>query len=323
MTNITSKRFSKYAFLFLSIVGMGILLFDVYFSVHGKGVCPTSACKIASQYGVYGAITFPIIGSIFFGVVFFMFFFYSIKNIHIFEKLLWLTILSSLSFDGVLIGYLFKKHIFCLLCIGVFLSLLLLLILFSIYTEKIKLILLGIAIWSASFIGINFLKLDVFIKSIDIRKSVMIDVPAKKEAKYRADLFVSLHCIHCLDVLYNLSKKKDFDFVEWKVHFLSGTKDDMIRISHMLKDKDIKKDPFGVILKYKLKKEVSKIDVPEFVKIKIEEARKFFEYNKFRGIPLLIMKTPEYEIRIIGDRTIGAYLIKQGLIDKWYLIKVR
>jgi len=321
---MASKRFVMYSFLLFCLLWMIVLLADVIFIMHGKSICPTNACKVAETYVIGGKNIFQIAGIIFLTSLFILFFIYIKKNLTIFENLLYLCILSALSFDGVLIGYLYKMHTFCILCIAFALSLILIVTLFSFYVNKKNFILLGLAIWISSFIALNLLKFDVTtIKPPNLSSSVMLDVKAKNRPVYRADLFVSLHCIHCFDVLYNLSKQKTFDNIEWRIHFLGGTKEDIIRISNILKDPNLKKDPFGTIIKFILAKKIKEVEPLEGVKRKLDESRKYFVYQGFGGIPLLMVRTDWYKITVLGDKNIGRFLLEKGIVDKWYLIRTK
>ncbi|WP_461833671.1 hypothetical protein [Desulfothermus sp.] len=319
-----SKRFVRYSFLIFCLLWIIILIADIIFIMHGKSICPTNACKVAETYVIGGKNIFQIAGIIFLTSLFILFFLYVKKNLAIFENLLYLSILSALSFDGVLIGYLYKMHTFCILCIAFAFSLILILTLFSIYVNKKNFILLGLGIWISSFIALNLLKFDVTtIKPPTINSSVMIHVKAKNKPDYRADLFVSLHCIHCFDVLYNLAKQKTFDNIEWRIHFLGGTKEDIMRISHILKDPNLNKDPFGTIIKFILAKKIKEIEPLEGVKRKLNESRKYFVYKGFAGIPVLIVRSGWYEIKVLGDKNIGRFLLEKGIVDKWYLIRAK
>jgi len=300
-----------------------LLTIHIYLSFNKSSICPTDGCKIAASYAVGGEKLFPVFGSIFFFIVLVIFWLYSKKRKSIFEYALWLLILCALSFDGVLIGYLVKINVFCALCISVASSFVLLLIFFSLYTEKYIFIGLGILIWISSFLGINFLKLNSpFMKPPDIKESVMIHIPAKGKVRFHADLFVSLHCIHCYDVLFNLAKAKPYEGIEWNVHFMDISYRDMSKISQMLRDKDLKKDPFGVILKYRAKKDVSEIKISKDIMKRLESAREFFKYRGFKGVPLLIVRTNTVEITIVGDRSIGGFLMKEGIVKGWYMLKM-
>ena len=319
---MASKRFVIYSFLLFCLLWIIILMADIIFIMHGKSICPTNACKVAETYVIGGKNIFQIAGIIFLASLFILFFIYVKKNLTIFKNLLYLSILSALSFDGVLIGYLYKMQTFCVLCIAFALSLILILTLFSIYVNKKNFILFGLGIWISSFIALNLLKFDITtIKPPNLSSSVMVLVKAKNRPDYRADLFVSLHCIHCFDVLYNLSKQKTFDNIEWRIHFLGDSKRDIIRISHILKDPNLKKDPFGTIIKFILAKKIKEIEPLEEVKRKLDESRKYFVYQGFGGIPLLIVKSGWYEIKVMGDKQIGKFLLEKGLVDKWYLIQ--
>lgn len=236
-----------------------------------------------------------------------------------------MVILSAISFDGVLIGYLFKMETFCILCTVFAVSLFIVLILICLYLDKKNFfVLLGIGLWISSFSAINALKLDITtIKPPDIGSSVIINAKPKDKPEYHADLFVSLHCIHCIDVLYNLAKQKTFEKIEWNLYFLGSSKSDMLRIAHMLKDPNLKNDPFGTILKFALTKEIKDIEIPKEIKKKLDESNKYFIYKGFRGIPLLIVKTNWYETIVAGDKQIGKFLLEKGIVNKWYLIRAK
>ncbi len=137
MNKIASNKFIKYSFFTLSLVWIAVLILDIYLSMHGKSVCPTSECKIAESYVIGGGYIFQIIGLLFYiGLSFFVFLFISRKKLKLFENIIWLVILSAISFDGVLIGYLFKMETFCILCTVFAVSLFIVLILICLYLDK-------------------------------------------------------------------------------------------------------------------------------------------------------------------------------------------
>ena len=320
--NRISSDVIKYSFIILCLAFLFVLGADAYFSFNEMALCPTQGCKIADSYVIGGGKLFPLFGVGFSIIVLVLFsLFSSKKRSSIFEYILWIMLLCALSFDGVLIGYLTKMHIFCILCLAVALSLLLFMTLFSLYTKRYYIILLGICIWISSFLGINFLKTGPM-GPPDIEKGVMFHLPSRQKTATNIDLFVSLHCFHCFDVVFNLAKAMPYNNVNWNIHFLDMSHNDMLKIAHMLKDKDIKKNPFGVILKYEEMKKLQEIKIPDFIKDRLKKSRNYFRYMGFHGVPLLIMRTPDVESIVIGDKSIGRFLLKQGIVKKWYILSL-
>ena len=167
--------------------------------------------------------------------------------------------------------------------------------------------------------GLNLLKLENFTKISDINNSVIVHVPSKNKTALRADLFVSLHCVHCYNVLFNLTKS-NLKKIDWNIHFLAVSHKDMLRIANMLRDKELEKNPFKVIIKYKDKEKLSEIRISKDIKMKLESARRFFRFRGFKGVPLLVVKGKSFEFTIVGDRSIGEFLLREGVIKKWYMV---
>ncbi len=321
MPSSSNSRILKFAFILLSLAASIFLFIDTFLSFYNLTICPTVACKIAENYLIFDSYILTSLGGIFFLSLVFVYFLYDKKKGY-YEFILWLLILSALAFDGVLVGYLFKTKTFCILCLAVASLILFCLISFSCISKNYKSILVGVFIWISSFSAINILNLKKDIKTIPkLEDSVMIHVPAKKHARFYAHLFVSLHCIHCIDVLYNLSKKDGFDNIDWKIHFVGGSEQDYQKVAYMLKDPKIKTEPFKVIIKYILEQKLNKIKYDRDIEKKFKSANHYFKYMGFRGIPLLKVKFDIYDVIVLGDRNIGRFLLEKKIVDKWYLIK--
>lgn len=321
MTVDSKLKIAKFGFNFLLIIAVLTLFTDTFLSFYNISICPTEACKIAGNYLIFKPYILTLLGGLFFLLLFLNFWLYKKKKGY-YESIFWLLIFSALSFDGVLVGYLYKTKTFCLLCLGVASFILLSLIFISYILKNYRNIIVGVLIWLSSLSAVNILHLDknVVLKP-KLEDSVMIYIPAKQNTRFHADLFVSLHCIHCLDVLYNLAMKKEFENTEWKIHFVGGSEQDYMRVAYMLNDPKIKEDPFNVIVKYILQKKVDTIKYDKQIETKFKNANYYFSYMGFRGIPLLKMKFDIYDIMVLGDKDIGKFLMEKNIVDRWYLLK--
>ncbi len=314
----------KYGYLLiLSTLIFGLLLIlDVYLTTHGReGLCSSSGCKVASSLINIRESFLILTGAALYLILFLLFFFqlrYPAKKI--LYHIPWLLLLGAISFDGVLIGFLIKTKTLCYLCLSMGASLFFVLALYSVYQKKILSFFLGIVIWTCSFSAIYLLKT----QSVRIPPMVegrMIHIFPTNGLKFRANLFISLHCIHCYHVLYNLAHLKRSHKVEWNIYFLAKSREDKLKIAHMLMDKEIKKYPFRVILKYRNMEKISPIPVPSYIDKRLKATQKFFMARGFEGVPVLIATTPSVEISIVGVTEIAKFLLQEKVVKKWYFFR--
>ncbi len=311
----------RYLLCLFALVSGLILLTDVYLMARGRGgLCSTSGCKVASTMLSIREPLLILAGACLYLFLFLLFFFEGRYEKKILSRISWLLIYASLAFDGVLIGHLIKTHTLCYLCISMAISLFLLLIFYSLYKSSPMALALGTAIWLSSLSATYILK-PISPPPPRMEKGIMIHIPSRGVAKFRANLFVSLHCIHCYHLLYNLAHLKKKNDVEWNIYFLASSPEDKERIAHMLADKDLKEHPFKVILKYRDMEKVGSIPIPPYVEKRLKATQLFFKWNRFQGVPLLIATSPSVKMTIMGVREIARFLLEEKIVKKWYFFR--
>ncbi len=314
------KKLSGYVLSFSSLIFGLLLILDVYLTLHGKeGLCSSSGCKVASTLINIKEPLLILSGACLYLTLFLLFFFQMRYPKNIFYCLSWLLIFGALSFDGVLIGFLAKTRTLCYLCLSMGASLFFVLALYSLYKKEPFSLLLGIFIWICSFSATYLLKNPSRIPPME--EGRIIHIFPTEGLKFKANLFISLHCIHCYHVLYNLAHLKRSHKVEWNIYFLASSKEDKLRIAHMLRDKDLKKHPFQVILKYRDMEKVSPIPIPSYIDKKLKATQNFFKARGFEGVPVLIATTPSVEISMVGVTEIAKFLLQEKVVKKWYFFR--
>jgi hypothetical protein len=281
------------------------------------GLCTTHACKVVGEYLRWDEFSLIILGASFFCILWLILFIACRYD----KKWLWTTILlllsGSLAFDGGLLGFQFMTiKEYCALCIAVGIALFVCLVSTALFRRSIGIALIGIAVWTGAFAANSILK---YVPKIPkLSDGAVLSVTSEKAKKWpEFYLFFSLHCGHCSKVMANLAINNPRDY-KWYLLPLDHRPQDMQKLAHLYNLASKSQNLFRDILKFESQEEVEPIVVSEEIDRKVTNARQYFRINRYKGVPLLIVRErPDITLILVGEKRILGYFKQRGILKKY------
>jgi hypothetical protein len=202
----------------------------------GTSFCKTVTCDIIGDYTRFGELF--ILGA---GIQFFllvatiMFFAHRYDKTRILPVIVTLSLVGAMAFEGVLLGFqFFSLQSVCLICAGVFITVLLLLVFWSFAVVDGKVFVLGLSACVAGILGMYILnpapglgKGEVGLDPV-FRQAGFEDITVQKR---RLTLITSMTCPHCQTVILQMALHKE------------ALKDDLLAFAFI----DAKEEPLQVV----------------------------------------------------------------------------
>lgn len=299
-----------------------ILGIELLMQSRGSSFCKTVTCDIVGDYTRFGE-TF-ILGA---GMLFFLLLSTGMLVASRYAKLrrlsavITLVLLGGIALEGVLLGFqMFSLQSICLICIGTFAALFLLLTLWSFAVADSKVLLVGIVVCVASIVGMYILNPDPGLSRNEIAlapvfRQIGFNDPTIQ--KRRLTLITSMTCPHCKTVVQQMSLHQEaiaqdllaFAFVgvnEESLHsaglFAANAErtDSPLKLLSVIKNSQVA-GSMGLVLPDK--------QLIETVRQKNQRTSQFLQLMGLTGVPVLIAREDSEHIRIfVGDEAILQYL---------------
>ncbi len=114
-------------FLSIALLGVFFFLVELIFQSFGRSICQTEGCRVVSQHARFGDISIILIGLVTCALLSFFSFLTLYRNRTEFEKYINLILVVSLAAEGYFAGYqafsINAACFFCLITLGIFLTL--------------------------------------------------------------------------------------------------------------------------------------------------------------------------------------------------------
>lgn len=282
------------------------------------GLCKTQGCQVVGEYVRFGEPFLIFVGAVFFWGMWLLAFFADRYPKEVLYHFLRIGLLGAMAFDGALLGYQFMGiKTFCLLCLGVGISLAASALCLAWARQTWIFALVCLVVWTGGFLGNAVLKFRVQLPGY--KEITLVDRPAERQlASLNLYLIFSLHCGHCSELVFNLAINRPWA-ASWHLATIDDKKEDLQRLSAWIEDPGLKKNPFLALVKV----EADEIRLPggkvlSRVKKRVEKAKDFFLGRGYRAVPMLIaQEAPGREIVLTGEDAISEYLWEKGLISHW------
>ncbi len=304
------------SFWIFLITSLSSLIYYIFYTA-GKPLCHTKGCIIVGDYLKINEWILYLFFTIFCWINFLLLIItYRKSDEHnIYKKLLVISLLSALAFDGSILGYqIWLIKTICWSCIGVAFALFIML--FSLIWLNISFdkILIGMLIWILPFVSHSILKPKVF--TVKLKDAVLYTQKPKEYKKpFKIYLFFSLKCYHCTHLICDLSKQDEYK-AEFNLCCLSRDKESLKILTYFVKNISKDKNPFKLLCRsVKEKNKLNDQKIDKFVEEKTKMAVLYFKTRSFRGVPLMIVKGRDAEVILMGRDKILYYLIANKILD--------
>ena len=307
------------AVILLCAVGLSL---DYVLQAQGAGsLCGTQACEVVGRYVRIGEIGLLLFGSLFFWLLFGIFFFACRYERPVLWGVAVLALIGALAFDGALLGYQFVGlGLMCWLCVAVAAGLFLVLVATAWRRASWLLLLGGIVVWCGAFAANSLLQFTPDMPSL--QKTAFLEQSFESEQDGpQYYFFFSLNCSHCSEVLFNLARVAPISGT-W--HFAAVNRDPASRAklawaaeANSSEGAD-RGNAFLRILKAKKTQISGSPSIPEKVRQATRKAGNYFRARDFRGVPVLVvLKENGVRISLTGVEHISRYLWEQGVVREW------
>jgi len=300
---------------FLCAAGLSL---DYVLQSMGVGsLCGTQACKVVGGYVRFGEKGLLLLGSLFFWILFGLFFFACRYE----RSLLWgvaiLGLIGALAFDGALLGYQFVGlGLMCWICVGVAAGLALVLVAAAWRRRAWLLLAAGLAVWCGGFAANSLLQVTPDMPRLQ-ETAFLEQGPSDARSGTRYYFFFSLDCPHCSEVLYNLSRVAP---VSGTWHFAAVNRDPASRakLARAVQPSEGGNNVFDRVLQAKRADVSGNLPVPEGVRRATRKAGVYFRAMGFRGVPVLVVaKRSGIRISLTGVNNISRYLWEEDVVSEW------
>ncbi|MCF8029484.1 MAG: hypothetical protein K9K39_01150 [Desulfohalobiaceae bacterium] len=298
------------------------LTLEYALQAQGAGsLCGTQACEVVGRYIRIGEIGLLLFGSLFFWILFGLFFFACRYERPVLWGVAVLGLIGALAFDGALLGYQFVGlGLMCWLCVAVAAGLFLVLVATAWRRASWLLLVGGIAVWCGAFAANSLLQFTPHMPSL--QETAFLEQSA--EAEHNGPqyyLFFSLDCPHCSEVLFNLARVAPISGT-W--HFAAVNRDPASRAKLAWAAKASSSEgadrgnAFLRILKSKKTEISGSTSIPKKVREATRKAGNYFRSRNFRGVPVLVvLKENGVRVSLTGVEHISRYLWEQGVVSEW------
>lgn len=298
------------------LCAVGLSLDYILQSLGAGSLCGTQACEVVGGYVRFGEKWLVMLGSLFFWILFLVFFFACRYERPVLWSVVVLALVGALAFDGALLGYQFVGlGLMCWICVAVAAGLFLVLAALAWRRASWLLLLAGIAVWCGAFAGNSLLQFTPDMPRL--QETAFLEQSAGSEqGGPQYYLFFSLQCPHCTEVFYNLSRAAPTSGT-W--HFAAVNRDAPSRAKLAWAASSEKGDSaFARILRAKEVQLSGSPSVPENVREATRKAGDYFRSRDFRGVPVLVvLKDNGVRISLTGVQHISRYLWEQGVVSEW------
>ena len=303
------------------LCAVGLSLDYILQSLGAGSLCGTEACEVVGGYVRIGEIGLLLFGSLFFWILFGVFFFACRYERPVLWAAVVLALVGALAFDGALLGYQFVGlGLMCWLCVAVAAGLFLVLAATAWRRASWLLLLAGIAVWCGAFAANSLLQFTPDMPRLQETAFLEQSAEAKKDGP-QYYFFFSLNCPHCSEVLYNLARVAPTSGT-W--HFAAVNRDPASRAKLAWaaetgsSEGADRGNAFARILKSKKTQISGTPPIPEKVRQATRKAGDYFRSRGFRGVPVLVvLKDNGVRISLTGVEHISRYLWEQGVVSEW------
>ncbi|MEF8824101.1 MAG: hypothetical protein V5A14_05725 [Desulfohalobiaceae bacterium] len=307
------------AVILLCAVGLSL---DYILQSLGVGsLCGTEACEVVGGYVRFGEKWLVMLGSLFFWILFGLFFFACRYERQVLWGVAVLALIGAMAFDGALLGYQFVGlGLMCWICVAVAAGLFLVLVATAWRRASWLLLVAGIAVWCGAFAGNSLLQFTPDMPRLQETAFLEQSAEAKQDGP-QYYFFFSLNCHHCSEVLYNLARVAPTSGT-W--HFAAVNREPASRAKLAWaaeagsSEGAERGNAFARILKAKETQISGTPPIPEKVRQATRKAGDYFRSRDFRGVPVLvILKESGVRISLTGVEHISRYLWEQGVVSEW------
>lgn len=304
------------AAVLLSAVGLSL---EYILQAQGAGsLCGTEACEVVGGYVRFGEKGLVLLGSLFFWILFGLFFFACRYE----RGWLWgtalLGLLGALAFDGALLGYQFVGlGLMCWICAAVGAGLILVLAATAWRRRSLLILAAGLAVWCGGFAANSVLQLTPEIPRLE-ETAFLEQSDGQKKSGAQHYLFFSLQCGHCAEVLYNLSRVAP---VPGSWHLAAVDRDPAARAKlaqAVALAGEEEENAFASVLRAKQAEAPERAGVPQQLRRATRKAGVYFRAMELRGVPVLVVrKASGVRISLTGVDNISRYLWEEGVVSEW------
>jgi len=305
---------------YLAAVVLGI---ELLMQSRGASFCKTVTCDIIGDYTRFGEVF--VLGA---GIQFFlvlatmMFFAHRYAKARSLPVVVTLMLVGAMAFEGVLLGFqFFSLQAVCLICAGVFATVFLLTILWSLAVADGKIFLLGTAACIAGIIGMYLLN-----PAPGLGKGEIGLDPVYQQAgftdptvqKRRLTLITSMTCPHCETVILQMALHKDVlqdDLLS--LAFIDNKEQPLEAVGLFAANVDRTEDPLNLLFAIKSGQAGNSTGLVAPDDATIDSVRKknlhtsqFLKLMGLTGVPVLIADEDGEQKRIlVGVNAILQYLV--------------
>ncbi len=295
------------------VISLSSLTYYIFYTA-GKPLCHTKGCIVVGNYLKIKEWILYLSFTVFCWINFLFLVINHRRKDDLCKKLIIISLLSALAFDGSILGYqiwIIKTK--CWACIGVSFALFIMLFTLIFLNTSFTNILIGILIWIFPFVSHSILETKVF--TVRLKDAVLYTQTTNSKRPFKIYLFFSLKCSHCRHLLYDLSKQDKYN-VEFNLCCLSRDKESLKILTSFIKDSSKDRNPFKLLCKYiKEKNRLKCQKISKFVEKKTKMADLYFKTRLFNGVPLMIVKGRDVEVILMGRNRILYYLIANKILD--------
>lgn len=287
----------------------------------GTSLCGVSDCKVAGEYIRFGETVLVQAGAVFFWL-FFLLAFLAVRypSVTFWQFAVLASLYGSVAFDGALLGFQFLQlKLFCKICAGVGVALLLTAISFACWKKSWRIFLLSLVVWISGFMANGLLLWSDTGEIAKLEQSILIKIENSIGDYPKYHFFFSLHCGHCEDLLTDFSVNNDLltENGNWYFHPVDLEQDDIAKLSLLPEIPEVKNNIFYAILKVK-QMQYRNLPMPEKKFFTVgKKAQAFFMAGGYSGIPLMIVRiNPSVTLAFQGNEAIMKWLSGQKLIKR-------
>jgi len=299
------------------LCAVGLSLDYILQSLGAGSLCGTQACKVVGGYVRFGEKWLVMLGSLFFWILFGLFFFACRYERQVLWRMSVLALIGAMAFDGALLGYQFMGlGLMCWICVGVGAGLALVLAAAAWRRRAWLLLAAGMAVWCGGFMANSVLQLTPDMPRLE--ETAFLEqsfAEGKNGPQYY--FFFSLQCRHCSEVLYNMSRVSTAAGI-W--HFAAVNRDfaSRAKLARAVRSSGNTSNTFKRILLAKRADLQENPRVPPRVRRATRKAGVYFKAMGFRGVPVLVVrKNSGVRISLTGVENISRYLWEKGVISEW------
>ncbi len=313
MKESKSSFFLSIPFIVNLLIAIGALVYYVFY-ISGKNLCLGGGCLVVGKYLKIKEWILYFLFAIFTWSFLIVLILFDRKQTSFWKNILIFILFIALAFDGTIFGYqVWIIKSLCWSCLGVSISLFI--VLFSLYFLRIpkSSLLLGLIIWTIPFVSHSLL--EVKVKKIKLQDTVLYSQKTNSTKPYKIFLFFSLRCSHCIHLLTELATQESYD-VDINLCCISRDKESLKALSAFLDNPlKLKGNPFKRLLEYMNKRNILKSEkIKKIVKERTKNALLLFISRNFNGVPLMIVKGKDVEVILVGHKRILIYLLSNGIL---------